>query len=83
MPKKYKKKFKISRDDLNEAINEYLEKGGKITKLECVVPERSRIVLQESQKKSFNTPVVDQDFYARGAEKEAGWKYLFIVFRCY
>ena len=83
MAKKSKKKFKISRDDLNVAINEYLEKGGKITKLECVVPERSRIVLQESQKKSFNTPVVDQDFYSSGTGKETGWKYLFIVFRCY
>ena len=72
MAKKSKKKFKISRDDLNVAINEYLENGGKITKLECVIPERPRTVRQESQMKSFNTPVVDQDFYTRGAEKEAG-----------
>ena len=71
MPKKYKKKFKISRDDLNIKINEYLERGGKITKLECIIPEQSKTVLQESQMRSFNTPVVDQDFYARGAEKEA------------
>lgn len=71
MPKKYKKKFKISRDDLNVKINEYLEKGGKITKLECIIPERSKPVLQESQMKSFSTPVVDQDFYTKGAEKEA------------
>jgi hypothetical protein len=72
MAKKSKKKFKISRDDLNVAINEYLEKGGKITKLECVVPERSRTVLQESQMKSFSTPVVDQDFYSSGTGKETG-----------
>jgi len=52
-------------------INEYLEKGGKITKLECIIPEQSKTVLQESQMKSFSTPVVDQDFYTKGAEKEA------------
>ena len=43
MAKKNKKKFKISREDLNVKINEYLEKGGKITKLECIIPERARI----------------------------------------
>ena len=71
MPKKYKKKFKISRDDLNIKINEYLERGGKITKLECIIPEQSKIVLQENQMKGFNTPVVDQDFYTKGESKES------------
>ena len=71
MAKKNKKKFKISRDDLNVKINEYLEKGGKITKYKCVIPEPSRIVTQESQRMGSGINIkIDPDFYARGKEKE-------------
>ena len=84
MPKKSKKKFKISRDDLNIKIDEYLENGGKITKLECIIPEGRRTVLQESQIRSDNVPVIDQDYFTKSpAEKEAKWKCLFIAFRYY
>ena len=38
---KKKKNFKINRDDLNVAIKDYLEKGGKITKYDCIVQERT------------------------------------------
>jgi hypothetical protein len=71
MAKKNKKKFKISRDDLNVKINEYLEKGGKITKLECIIPERARMVLSESQRMGSGINIkIDQDFYTRGSAKE-------------
>ena len=70
MAKKNKKKFKISREDLNVKINEYLEKGGKITKLECIIPERTGIVTQESQRMGSGINIkIDPDFYARGTAK--------------
>ena len=82
MAKKNKKKFKISRVDLNVKINEYLEKGGKITKLECIIPERTGVVTQESQRMGSGINIkIDQDFYNRGTVKEAKWKYFFFVFR--
>ena len=71
MAKKNKKKFKISRDDLNIKINEYLEKGGKITKYDCIIPERKRTVIQESQRMGSGINIkIDQDFYTRGTAKE-------------
>jgi len=71
MAKKNKKKFKISREDLNVKINEYLEKGGKITKLECLIPERTGMVTQESQRIGSGINIkIDQDFYTRGTAKE-------------
>jgi Mg2+/Co2+ transporter CorB len=71
MAKKNKKKFKISREDLNVKINEYLEKGGKITKLECIIPERTGVVTQESQRMGSGINIkIDQDFYTRGTSKE-------------
>ena len=71
MAKKNKKKFKISRVDLNVKINEYLEKGGKITKLECIIPERTGVVTQESQRMGSGINIkIDQDFYTRGTPKE-------------
>tara|TARA_B100000953_G_scaffold290099_1_gene274793 strand:- start:1067 stop:1288 length:222 start_codon:yes stop_codon:yes gene_type:complete len=71
MAKKNKKKFKISREDLNVKINEYLEKGGKITKLECIIPEPTRVVTQESQRMGSGINIkIDQDFYTRGSAKE-------------
>ena len=70
MAKKNKKKFKISRDDLNIKINEYLEKGGKITKYDCIIPERKRTVIQESQRMGSGINIkIDPDFYARGTAK--------------
>ena len=70
MAKKNKKKFKISREDLNVKINEYLEKGGKITKLECIIPERTGVVTQESQRMGSGINIkIDPDFYARGTAK--------------
>ena len=71
MAKKNKKKFKISRDDLNIKINEYLEKGGKITKYDCIIPEPTRMVTQESQRMGSGINIkIDQDFYTRGSAKE-------------
>jgi len=70
MAKKYKKKFKISRTDLNVKINEYLEKGGMITKFDCVIPEPSRMVTQESQRMGSGINIsIDPDFYTRGTAK--------------
>ena len=71
MAKKNKKKFKISRDDLNIKINEYLEKGGKIIKYDCIIPERKRTVIQESQRMGSGINIkIDQDFYTRGTAKD-------------
>ena len=70
MAKKNKKKFKISREDLNVKISEYLENGGTITKLECGIPERNGIVLPESQRMGSGINIkIDQDFYTRGTVK--------------
>jgi hypothetical protein len=70
MAKKNKKKFKISRDDLNVKINEYLEKGGVITKYDCIIPEPSRMVTQESQRMGSGINIaIDPDFYTRGTAK--------------
>jgi len=70
MAKKNKKKFKISREELNVKISEYLEKGGKITKLECIIPERTGVVTQESQRMGPGINIkIDQDFYTRGTVK--------------
>ena len=70
MAKKNKKKFKISRDDLNIKIDEYLKQGGMITKYDCVVPETSRMVTQESQRMGSGINIsIDPDFYARGTAK--------------
>mgnify|MGYP000314738969 CR=1 FL=1 len=66
MAKKTKKKFKISRSNLNVKIDEYLEKGGKITKLECIVPEQIKPVISENQRMGSNINVsMDRDFYTR------------------
>ena len=71
MVKKNKKKFKISRDDLNIKINEYLKKGGKITKYNCIIPEQTRMVTQESQRMGSGINIkIDPDFYTRGTVKE-------------
>tara|TARA_R110000765_G_scaffold422760_3_gene530791 strand:+ start:1733 stop:1954 length:222 start_codon:yes stop_codon:yes gene_type:complete len=70
MAKKNKKKFKISRDDLNIKIDEYLKQGGMITKYDCVVPEPTRMVTQESQRMGSGINIsIDPDFYARGTPK--------------
>jgi len=70
MAKKNKKKFKISRDDLNIKINEYLEKGGMITKYDCIIPEPTRMVTQESQRMGSGINIsIDPDFYTRGTPK--------------
>jgi len=71
MAKKNKKKFKISRTDLNVKINEYLEKGGKITKYDCIIPEPTRMVTQESQRMGSGINIkIDPDFYVREKEKK-------------
>ena len=71
MAKKNKKKFNISREDLNTKINEYLEKGGTITKFDCIIPEPTRMVTQESQRMGSGINIkIDQDFYTRGSAKE-------------
>ena len=71
MAKKNKKKFNISREDLNTKINEYLEKGGTITKFDCIIPEQTRVVLPESQRMGSGINIkIDQDFYARGTAKD-------------
>ena len=68
--KKSKKKFKISRDDLNVKINEYLEKGGTITKYNCIIPEPSRMVTQESQRMGSGINIsIDPDFYTSSPTK--------------
>ena len=66
---KKKKNFKINRDDLNVAIKDYLEKGGKITKYDCIVPERTNLAIQEREMKNSPSLVVDQQFYERVPEK--------------
>jgi hypothetical protein len=70
MAKKNKKKFKISRDDLNIKIDEYLEKGGMITKYDCIIPEPTRMVTQESQRMGSGINIaIDPEFYNRGTPK--------------
>tara|TARA_B100001245_G_C22802615_1_gene386835 strand:- start:527 stop:748 length:222 start_codon:yes stop_codon:yes gene_type:complete len=71
MAKKNKKKFNISREDLNTKINEYLEKGGTITKFDCIIPEPTRMVTQESQRMGSGINIsIDPDFYTRGTAKK-------------
>ena len=70
MAKKNKKKFKISRDDLNLKINEYLEKCGMITKYDCIIPEPTRMVTQESQRMGSGIKIsIDPHFYTRETPK--------------
>ena len=70
MAKKNKKKFNISREDLNVKINEYLEKGGTVTKYDCIIPEPTRMVTQESQRMGSGINIsIDPDFYTRGTAK--------------
>ena len=44
-----KKKFNITSEELSIKVQEYLDKGGKIKKYECTVPENANSIKREKE----------------------------------
>ena len=59
------KNFKISREDLNTKIEEYLAKGKTITKLEYVPPGSNTISVNRESKEAMTT-----DYYSIPSNQE-------------